>query len=150
LSCFAGWVLLGSLLPDFCQLFLDTYCLLGQSSLLLQYVNTTAPVLAGKIAYVTVFAHFPLSRPTLHSLHSAEPHQPCCALVLSHTRTCTLTPHPPSAHACASHMCFGPHSHTSPSVPLAPPGHVVPSLPTFPVLILVPGPLSYVFSIYFM
>jgi hypothetical protein len=42
---------------------------------------------------------------------------------------------------------FGPLSHASPSVPLAPPVHIVPSLPTFPVLTLVPGLLSYALSI---
>jgi hypothetical protein len=42
---------------------------------------------------------------------------------------------------------IGPLSRTSPGVPLAPPVHIVPSLPYFPALTLVPGLLSYTFSI---
>jgi hypothetical protein len=43
--------------------------------------------------------------------------------------------------------CIGPLSRASPGVPLAPPVHIVPSLPYFPALTLVPGLLSYAFSI---
>jgi hypothetical protein len=134
--------------------------------------NTTAPVLASETAYITAFLHFPLSGPTLHSLHSAEPRQPCRALALSHalcthlTLYSTLTLHTaaPSVHVlphfldisaflCLSlahwtvFLCIGPLSRASPGVPLAPPVHIVPSLPYFPAITLVPGLLSYAFSI---
>jgi hypothetical protein len=137
---------LGDLSPILRQLAL-TFSLGGRWP-----INMTTSVLAGKIAYIMIFTHFPLSRPTLHSLHSAEPHQPHHTLALSHTCMCTLTLHPlhiPDISTCLhlSHMLqstflhFSPLSHASPGVPLAPPVHIVPSLPTFP------GLLSYTFSI---
>jgi hypothetical protein len=134
--------------------------------------NTTAPALASETAYITAFAHFPLSRPTLLSLCSVEPCRPHCTLALSHAlRThlalyaaLTLRTTAPSVHVlphfldisaflCLSLVhrtafpCIGPLSRASPGVPLAPPVHIVPSLPYFPALTLVPGLLSYTFSI---
>jgi hypothetical protein len=131
------------------------------------HANMTAPALASETAYITAFAHFLLSGPTLRSLCSAEPRQPRRALALSHAlRThlalysaLTLHTAAPSVHMLphfldisvpahrTAFLHIGPLSRASPGVPLAPPVHIVPSLPYFPALTLVPGLLSYAFSI---
>jgi hypothetical protein len=137
-----------------------------------QHGNMTAPALASETAYITAFVHFPLSGPTPRSLCSAEPRRPRRALALSHAlRThlalysaLTLHTAAPAVHVLphfldiSAFLCLslvhrtaflriGPHSRASPGVPLAPPVHIVPSLPYFPALTLVPGLLSYAFSI---
>jgi hypothetical protein len=78
-----------------------------------------------------VFACFPLSRPTPHSLHSAEPCQPCHTLMLSYAllHTCTTCCHTflTSALSCTFHPHLRLCSHASGHLPM--PCPVSPWLP---------------------